>query len=114
MDKKSLPIDSTCVMHVKTISVKPSHPNKKLSPTDFILSKDVKSISDKVIQLNKNLLPIDFLMMGESYHNNHHKYGGRANFGKKWHEFDPTYPIIFLFNSLQIIHLKKDNDLNYM
>lgn len=71
-------------------------------------------VSFKVNDTAKNLLPIDFLMMGESYHNNHHKYGGRANFGKKWHEFDPTYPIIFLFNSLQIIHLKKDNDLNYM
>lgn len=62
----------------------------------------------------KNLLPIDILMMGESYHNNHHKFGGRANFGKKWHEVDPTYPIIVLLNALGIIHLKKNNDLNYM
>jgi stearoyl-CoA desaturase (delta-9 desaturase) len=62
----------------------------------------------------KNLLPIDFLMMGESYHNNHHKFGGRANFGKKWHEFDPTYPIIYFLNMVGIIHLKKDNDLKYM
>jgi len=71
-------------------------------------------VSFKVNDTAKNLLPIDFLMMGESYHNNHHKYGGRANFGKKWHEFDPTYPLIYLFNLLGIIHLKKDNDLNYM
>lgn len=63
---------------------------------------------------SKNLLPLDFLMLGESYHNNHHKYGGRANFGVKWHEIDPIYPIIKLFNALGIIHLKKNNDLNYM
>ena len=62
----------------------------------------------------RNLLPFDFLMMGESYHNNHHKLGGRANFGIKWHEFDPTYPIILMLNSLKIIKLKLHNDLNYM
>ena len=68
----------------------------------------------KVNDTAKNLLPLDFLMMGESYHNNHHKLGGRANFGVKWHEFDPTYPFILLFNALHIIKLKKNNDLNYM
>jgi stearoyl-CoA desaturase (delta-9 desaturase) len=71
-------------------------------------------VSFKVGDTAKNLLPIDFLMMGESYHNNHHKFGGRANFGIKWHEFDPTYPVIYLLNLVGIIHLKKDNDLNYM
>jgi stearoyl-CoA desaturase (delta-9 desaturase) len=62
----------------------------------------------------RNLLPVDFLMMGESYHNNHHKFGGRANFGIKWHEFDPTYPVIKLLNALKLIKLKPNNDLNYM
>ncbi|GAB3511502.1 acyl-CoA desaturase [Spirosoma knui] len=63
----------------------------------------------------KNLLPFDFLMMGESYHNNHHKFGGRANFGGfRWHEFDPTYPIIRLLNRLNVIRLKANNDLKYM
>ncbi|MEN9521742.1 MAG: hypothetical protein RL065_119, partial [Bacteroidota bacterium] len=62
----------------------------------------------------KNLLPFDFLMWGESYHNNHHQYGGRANFGFKWHEFDPMYPLILLFNATGVIKLKKNNDLNYM
>ena len=71
-------------------------------------------INFKVGDTAKNLLPVDFLMMGESYHNNHHKYGGRANFGIKWHELDPTYPIICLLNLIGIIHLKKDNDLKYM
>lgn len=68
----------------------------------------------KVNDTAKNLLPFDFLMMGESYHNNHHKFGGRANFGIKWHEFDPTYPFIQLLSVLHIIKLKPNNDLNYM
>ena len=71
-------------------------------------------VNFKVNDTAKNLLPLDVLMMGEGYHNNHHKFGGRANFGVKWHEIDPTYPIILLLNALNIIHLKKDNDLNYM
>ncbi len=68
----------------------------------------------KLSDTAKNLLPFDFLMMGESYHNNHHKLGGRANFGVRWWEFDPTYPFILLFDFLGIIKLKKNNDLNYM
>jgi stearoyl-CoA desaturase (delta-9 desaturase) len=62
----------------------------------------------------RNLLPVDILMMGESYHNNHHKFGGRANFGIKWHEFDPTYPVIKILNWLKVIQLKPNNDSNYM
>lgn len=71
-------------------------------------------INFKVSDTAKNLLPLDVLMMGESYHNNHHKLGGRANFGVKWHEFDPTYPVIKLLNFIHVIKLKKNNDLNYM
>ncbi len=71
-------------------------------------------VNFKVDDTAKNLLPFDFLMFGEGYHNNHHKFGGRANFGIKWHEFDPAYPIILFFNMLGIIHLKPNNDLKYM
>ncbi len=71
-------------------------------------------INFKLNDTAKNLLPFDFLMMGESYHNNHHKLGGRANFGVRWHEFDPTYPFIILLNMIGIIKLKRNNDLNYM
>ena len=61
---------------------------------------------------SKNFLPLDFLMMGESYHNNHHKYGNRANFGGiRWHEIDPTYLMIRLFNRLGIIQLAKEKQL---
>lgn len=57
---------------------------------------------------SKNFLPVDFLMMGESYHNNHHMHGNRANFGGiRWHEIDPTYFIIRLLDKLKVIKLKK-------
>jgi len=59
-----------------------------------------------------NFLPVDFLMMGESYHNNHHKFGSRPNFGGiRWHEIDPTYLVIRLFNKLGIIQLAKEKHL---
>ncbi|MEM6522237.1 MAG: acyl-CoA desaturase [Bacteroidota bacterium] len=66
----------------------------------------------EVKDTSKNFLPFDFLMMGESYHNNHHKYGNRANFGGfRWHEIDPTYLMIRLFNRLGIIQLAKEKQL---
>lgn len=66
----------------------------------------------KVGDTSRNFLPFDFLMMGESYHNNHHKYGSRANFGGvRWHEFDPTFQVIRMFNWMGIIHLKQDFQL---
>ncbi len=65
-------------------------------------------VNFKVGDTSKNLLPVDVLMMGEGYHNNHHKYGDRANFGGiRWHEIDPTYIIILLLDKLSIIQLKK-------
>jgi len=71
-------------------------------------------VNFKVNDTSKNMMPIDVLMFGESLHNNHHKLGGRANFGVKWWEFDPAYPIIKMFNALHIIRLKRNNDLIYM
>ncbi|MBS1488256.1 MAG: acyl-CoA desaturase [Bacteroidetes bacterium] len=57
---------------------------------------------------SRNFLPVDFLMMGESYHNNHHKHGARANFGGiRWHEIDPTYLVIRLLNKIGVIEIVK-------
>ncbi|MTI33338.1 acyl-CoA desaturase [Xanthovirga aplysinae] len=65
-------------------------------------------INFKVSDTSKNFLPFDFLMFGESYHNNHHTYGSRANFGGvRWHEIDPAYLIILLFDKIGIIKLRK-------
>ncbi len=55
---------------------------------------------------SRNLLPVDVIMMGESYHNNHHRFPNRPNFGVKWYEFDPVYPFIRLFNWMGIIQLR--------
>ena len=61
---------------------------------------------------SRNFLPVDFLMMGESYHNNHHKYGSRANFGGvRWHEIDPTYQVIKLLNKVGVIHMAKQKEV---
>jgi len=56
---------------------------------------------------SENLFSIDILMLGESYHNNHHKFPSSINFGKRWHEIDPIYPVIRLLAWLKIIHLAK-------
>jgi stearoyl-CoA desaturase (delta-9 desaturase) len=61
---------------------------------------------------SRNFLPFDFLMMGESYHNNHHKNGSRANFGGiRWHEIDPTYLIIRLLDKVGVIQITKQKEL---
>lgn len=54
---------------------------------------------------SKNTLFLDILMMGELFQNNHHHAGSKPNFAAKWYEFDPTYPIILLFDKLRIIRL---------
>jgi stearoyl-CoA desaturase (Delta-9 desaturase) len=61
---------------------------------------------------SRNFLPVDFLMMGESYHNNHHKHGSRANFGGvRWHEIDPTYLIIRVLDKVGVIRLARQKEV---
>ncbi len=54
-----------------------------------------------------NLLKVDILMLGESYHNNHHKHPSSINFGVKGHEIDPIYPVIRLLGWMGVITLPK-------
>ncbi|GGM89120.1 fatty acid desaturase [Dyadobacter beijingensis] len=56
---------------------------------------------------SKNSLIFDFLMMGELFQNNHHKRPNSINFGSKWFEIDPTYPVIKLLSRLKIIEIRK-------
>jgi stearoyl-CoA desaturase (Delta-9 desaturase) len=50
--------------------------------------------------------------MGESYHNNHHKFGNRANFGGvRWHEIDPTYQVIRLLAKVKVITLTENTQM---
>jgi len=55
------------------------------------------SVNFNLSDTSKNLFPVDFLMLGEGYHNNHHKRPMSPNFGYKWYELDPIYPIIKFF-----------------
>lgn len=54
---------------------------------------------------SQNLLSIDILMLGEAYHNNHHKKPSSINFGKRWHEIDPVFYIIRAMAWCRIIKL---------
>lgn len=54
-----------------------------------------------------NLFKLDLLMMGEAYHNNHHKNPAATNFGFRWYELDPTYWIIRLLGGLKIVRIHK-------
>ena len=56
---------------------------------------------------SKNTTPFDLLMLGELFQNNHHKYPNSANFGKKWFEFDPVYPVMKLMHLVGIIKIRK-------
>jgi stearoyl-CoA desaturase (delta-9 desaturase) len=56
---------------------------------------------------SKNFLPVDVLMLGESYHNNHHKLLSRPNFGVRWFEIDPVYPVIKFLHWIKIIRLNR-------
>ena len=65
------------------------------------------SVNFKVKNTSTNLFKLDLLMMGEAYHNNHHKNPSATNFGFRWHELDPTYLIIRLLNKMKIIRVHK-------
>jgi stearoyl-CoA desaturase (Delta-9 desaturase) len=65
-------------------------------------------VNFKMTNTSKNLMPLDLFMMGEAYHNNHHKHPSRINFGVKWQEIDPVYPIILLFNWMGIVRITKE------
>jgi len=57
----------------------------------------------KVSDTSKNLIPFDLVMMGEGYHNNHHANPMSVNFGKKWYEWDLSYPPLWLLDKIGII-----------
>ncbi|MGK0377816.1 MAG: stearoyl-CoA desaturase (delta-9 desaturase) [Patiriisocius sp.] len=63
-------------------------------------------VNFKMKNTSKNLFRFDFLMMGEGYHNNHHKHASSPNFGFKWYEIDITYLIIKILDAAGFIKLK--------
>ncbi|HLG38856.1 MAG TPA: acyl-CoA desaturase [Chitinophagaceae bacterium] len=65
------------------------------------------SVNFKMKNTSTNLFKVDLLMMGEAYHNNHHKNPSATNFGFRWYELDPTYFIMRIFNRFHIIRIHK-------
>ncbi len=63
-------------------------------------------INFKVNNTSMNLMPVDIFMMGEGYHNNHHQQPSNPNFGFKWHEIDPAYPVIVLLKWVGIVKIE--------
>jgi len=64
-------------------------------------------INFKLKNTSMNLFFVDVLMLGESYHNNHHKYPSSANFGKRWFEIDPVYPVIWFLDRIHVIKIAR-------
>jgi len=56
---------------------------------------------------SKNTTPIDLLLLGELFQNNHHRHPNSANFGYRWYEFDPVYPVMRAMHWMRIIKLRK-------
>ncbi len=63
-------------------------------------------VSFKVNNTSRNFMPVDILMMGEDYHNNHHKFPSSANFGVKWYEIDSLYCIMLVFDFFGMIKIR--------
>jgi stearoyl-CoA desaturase (delta-9 desaturase) len=55
---------------------------------------------------SKNILPVDFLFLGDAYHNNHHKFPGRAKNSRRWFETDWIYHITCLMTRVHIVRWK--------
>jgi stearoyl-CoA desaturase (Delta-9 desaturase) len=68
----------------------------KYGSTNFIMNNTSKNIKWAYL-----------LMLGETYHNNHHKFPTRANFGTRRLEIDPFYYLIIFFQTLNILRIKK-------
>lgn len=67
-------------------------------------------INFRLKNTSRNLIVVDVLMLGESYHNNHHKHPSSVNFGHRWHEVDPVYPVILLLKWLRIIRYTRKSE----
>ncbi|HVI49037.1 MAG TPA: acyl-CoA desaturase [Chitinophaga sp.] len=62
-------------------------------------------INFRLKNTSMNLLFVDVLMLGESYHNNHHKHPSSVNFGQRWFEIDPVYYVIRMLSYIKVIKL---------
>jgi stearoyl-CoA desaturase (delta-9 desaturase) len=55
---------------------------------------------------SQNNLLIGLVTWGEGFHNTHHKYPGRANFGVKFWEVDATYALTKILAKLKLVKIR--------
>ncbi|MDQ2178199.1 acyl-CoA desaturase [Marinifilum sp. D714] len=55
-----------------------------------------------------NLFPFEILLGGEALHNNHHAQPWKANFARRWFEFDPSFAIMRMMHAFKIITINKN------
>jgi stearoyl-CoA desaturase (Delta-9 desaturase) len=60
----------------------------------------------KLNNTSRNFIPVDIFMLGENYHNNHHRFPTNANFGFKWYEIDPIYYIMLVLEFFHVIKIR--------
>jgi stearoyl-CoA desaturase (delta-9 desaturase) len=65
------------------------------------------TVNFKLKNTSRNLYPMDLVLLGEAYHNNHHKTPSSINFGKRWYEFDPLYPVIVFLSWIHVVRINK-------
>ena len=54
---------------------------------------------------SQNNIVIGLLTWGEGFHNTHHRYPGRANFGIKWYEIDITFALARILEKLNLVKI---------
>ena len=67
------------------------------------------TINFKMKNTSRNLYPMDLFLLGEAYHNNHHKTPSAVNFGRRWYQVDLLYPVLLFLNWIHIIRIDKIN-----
>ena len=67
--------------------------------SSYILNYRLHNTSDT----SQNNMLIGLVTWGEGFHNTHHKYAGRVNFGMRWWELDITFLFAQLLRKLRLV-----------
>lgn len=55
-----------------------------------------------------NMFPVDLIFIGDAYHNNHHKFPGRAKNSHRWFEIDPIYGVTWLMQKVKMVRWRNE------